>query len=154
MDPFYASIKFKSEEEVLCFVRVADPELDHLVIENPIAIEEVDIPGVVQGIRIKPWMKVSQENSFTIYGEDLLSIKELNPTVSNFYKSTLAKISANERMQKLRGHTKRPPIPHRRKRGRIPMNEDMGLIGSVDVAREYLENVFRLDYNKDQPDKA
>ena len=56
-------------------------------------------------------------------------------------------------MQKLRGHTKRPPIPHKRKRGRIPMNEEMGLIGSVDIAREYLENVFRLDYNKDS-DKA
>ena len=39
MDSFYASIKFKSEEEILCFVREACSEEDLLVIENPICVE-------------------------------------------------------------------------------------------------------------------
>ena len=125
MDSFYASIKFKSEEEILCFVKEACPEDDLLVIENPICVEEIDIPGLMSGVKIKPWMKVSHENSFTIYGEDLLCIKEMSSYVAQFYETTL-----------------------------IKLNEDTGLIGSVDLARDYLETVFRIEFNKEDPDKA
>ena len=67
MDSFYASIKFKSEEEILCFVKEANPEDDILLIENPICVEEIDIPGLMSGVKIKPWMKVSHENLSLIH---------------------------------------------------------------------------------------
>ena len=54
----------------------------------------------------------------------------------------------------MQGHTKKPPFPQKRTRGRIPLNEETGLIGSVDMAREYLENVFRIEFKKEDPDKA
>ena len=154
MDSFYASIKFKSEEEILCFVKEANPEDDLLVIENPICIEEVDIPGIMSGVKIKPWMKVSHENSFTIYGEDLLCIKEMNSFTAQFYETTLIKLGEAEKFAKMQGHTKKPPIPQKRTRGRIPLNEKTGLIGSVDMAREYLETIFRIEFKKEDPDKA
>ena len=154
MDSFYASIKFKSEEEILCFVKEACPEEDLLVIENPISIEEVDLPGIMSGVKIKPWMKVSHENSFTIYGEDLLCIKEMNSFTAQFYETTLIKLGEAEKFAKMQGHTKKPPIPQKRTRGRIPLNEKTGLIGSVDMAREYLETIFRIEFKKEDPDKA
>ena len=154
MDSFYASIKFKSEEEILCFVKEACPEDDLLVIENPICVEEIDIPGLMSGVKIKPWMKVSHENSFTIYGEDLLCIKEMSSYVAQFYETTLLKLKEAEKYAKMQGHTKRPPIPQKRTKGRISLNEETGLIGSVDLARDYLETVFRIEFNKEDPDKA
>ena len=154
MDSFYASIKFKSEEEILCFVKEANPEDDILLIENPICVEEIDIPGLMSGVKIKPWMKVSHENSFTIYGEDLLCIKEMSSFTAQFYETTLIKLGEAEKFAKMQGHTKRPPIPQQRKRGRISLNEETGLIGSVDLARDYLETVFRIEFKKEDPDKA
>ena len=54
----------------------------------------------------------------------------------------------------MQGHTKKPPFPQKRTRGRIPLNEETGLIGSVDMAREYLETIFRIEFKKEDPDKA
>ena len=154
MDSFYASIKFKSEEEILCFVKEANPEDDLLVIENPICVEEIDIPGIMSGVKIKPWMKVSHENSFTIYGEDLLCIKEMSSFTAQFYETTLIKLNEAEKFAKMQGHMKRPPIPQKKTKGRISLNEETGLIGSVDLARDYLETVFRIEFKKEDPDKA
>ena len=154
MDSFYASIKFKSEEEILCFVKEACPEEDLLVIENPICVEEIDIPGIMSGVKIKPWMKVSHENSFTIYGEDLLCIKEMSSFTAQFYETTLIKLNEAEKFAKMQGHMKRPPIPQKKTKGRISLNEETGLIGSVDLARDYLETVFRIEFKKEDPDKA
>ena len=154
MDSFYASIKFKSEEEILCFVKEACPEEDLLVIENPICVEEIDIPGLMSGVKIKPWMKVSHENSFTIYGEDLLCIKEMSSFTAQFYETTLIKLNEAEKFAKMQGHMKRPPIPQKKTKGRISLNEETGLIGSIDLARDYLETVFRIEFKKEDPDKA
>ena len=46
----------------------------------------------MSGVKIKPWMKVSHENSFTIYGEDLLCIKEMSSFTAQFYETTLIKL--------------------------------------------------------------
>ena len=59
-----------------------------------------------------------------------------------------------ERIAKVRGNIAKPPIPQKRKGGRLELNNKTGLIGSVDMAREYLENVLRLEFKKEDPDKA
>lgn len=137
MGPFYASIKFKTGEEILCYIKVANPEEDILVIENPIEVEEVDIPGIVQGLKLKAWMKVSHRSQFIISGEDIVTITEVPTHVINFYKSGLKKLDDI--------NTKRPPTPRRRRRGHIPLDTDMGLLSSIDDARDMLEEVFLKD---------
>jgi len=137
MGPFYASIKFKTGEEILCYVKSANPENDILVIENPIEVEEIDIPGVIQGMKLKAWMKVSHQSQFIISGEDIVTITEVDTTVINFYRSGLKKLD--------QVNTKKPSMSRRRQRGRIPLDNDMGLIGSIDDARELLEQVFLKD---------
>lgn len=137
MGPFYASIKFKTGEEILCYVKDANPETDTLVIENPVEVEEIDIPGVIQGMKLKAWMKVTHESEFTISGEDLITIKEINTHVINFYKSSLKKLD--------QVNNKKHPMSRRRPKGRIPLDSDMGLLSSIDDARELLEQVFLKD---------
>ena len=119
MGPFYASIKFKTGEEILCYVKSANPETDTLVIENPIEVEEIDIPGVIQGMKLKAWMKVSHQSQFIISGEDLVTITEVDTHVINFYKSGLKKLD--------NFNTKKPPTPRRRRKGHIPLDNNMGL---------------------------
>jgi len=137
MGPFYASIKFKTGEEILCYVKNANPEIDTLVIENPVEVEEIDIPGVIQGIKLKAWMKVTHESEFTISGENLITIKELNTQVINFYKSSLNKLD--------NVNNKKHPRSRKRPKGRIPLDSDMGFLSSIDDARELLEEVFLMD---------
>jgi hypothetical protein len=137
MGPFYASIKFKTGEEILCYVKSANPENDILVIENPIEVEEIDIPGVIQGMKLKAWMKVSHHSQFIISGEDIVTIVEVPTHVINFYRSGLRKLDNL--------NTKKPSVAKRRKRGRIPLDNNMGLISSIDDARELLEEVFLKD---------
>lgn len=137
MGPFYASIKFKTGEEILCYVKSANPETDTLVIENPIEVEEIDIPGVIQGMKLKAWMKVSHQSQFIISGEDLVTITEVDTHVINFYKSGLKKLDNL--------NTKKPPTPRRRRKGHIPLDNNMGLLSSIDDARDLLEQVFLKD---------
>lgn len=137
MGPFYASIKFKTGEEILCYVKDANPETDTLVIENPVEVEEIDIPGVIQGMKLKAWMKVAHESEFIISGEDLTTIKEVKTHVINFYKSSLRKLD--------QVNTKKPSTSRRRHKGQVPLDSDMGLLSSIDDARELLEEVFLKD---------
>ena len=53
MQEFYASIKLKSGEEMLTIVTETCPEEDYIKVKNPIGVEELDIPGIIQGLKIK-----------------------------------------------------------------------------------------------------
>lgn len=143
MGPFYASIKLKNGEELLCYVKLAVPEDDYLVIENPIKVEEVDIPGIVQGYKISAWMKVSHQNVFTLSGEDITTIKEVDTQVINFFKMSLKKLDNLDTPPK-RG-IKKPSVRRRKEGNRVSLSEDTGLLGSIDNARELLEEMYLMD---------
>jgi hypothetical protein len=140
MGPFYASIKFKTGEEILCYVKSANPEEDILLIENPVEVEEVDIPGIIQGMKLKLWMKVSHESEFYIDGDTITTIKEVNTHVINFYKSCIKRLDEVDVPKK---RIKKPQL--KREKGRIPLDSNMGLLSSIDDARDLLEQVFLKD---------
>ena len=43
MEAFFANIKLKTNEELLCIVKEADPTEDYILISHPIEIEEIEI---------------------------------------------------------------------------------------------------------------
>ena len=57
MQEFYASIKLKNGDEMLTIVTETCPEEDYIKIKDPLGVEEIDIPGVIHGMKIKSWMK-------------------------------------------------------------------------------------------------
>ena len=142
MEAFFANIKLKTGEEILCIVKEADPEKDYLLVSHPIEVEEIEIPGAFHGLKIKNWMKLSHQTEFYIEGEELVTVKEIKGFPVEFYKDSLIKL-ANQEEEKLRSKTKTKL--KRRKKGRVPLSEDMGLISSIDDARELLESIFLLD---------
>ena len=74
-DDFYATIKFKSGEEV--YAKVAASEEDTrtmLLVSNPITIVEVKTRAGVAGYKVEPWLKTTREDLFIINLDDVLTI--------------------------------------------------------------------------------
>lgn len=141
MEAFYANIKLKTGEELLCIIKEADPEEDYLLISHPIEVEEIEIPGAFHGLKIKSWMKLSHQTEFYISGEELITMKEIKGFPVEFYKDSLSKLGNSDEERK----RPKPNKPKRKRRGRVPLDEDMGLLSSIDDARELLEGIFLLD---------
>jgi hypothetical protein len=137
MEAFFANIKLKTNEELLCIVKEADPTENYILISHPIEIEEIEIPGAFQGLKIKAWMKLSHQTEFYISGDELVTVKEIKGLPVEFYKNSLTKLALDK-------EEKRTPRK-RRERGRVFLDEDMGLLSSIDDARELLEDIFLLD---------
>lgn len=135
MKEFYAAIKLKTQEELLCTVIETNPEGDYIVIKNPISLEEMDIPGVIQGIKLSIWMKLSNENKFVIDGESLLTFKEVTGPVIKFYLTNLSKLHLIESSPSRRSKKKRS-------NKQIDLSRETGYVSSIEEAREFLEEIY------------
>lgn len=142
MEAFFANVKLKTGEELLCIVKEADPEEDYLLVSHPIEVEEIEIPGAFHGLKIKSWMKLSHQTEFYLDGEELVTVKEIKGFPVEFYKDSLVKLSQQEEDRK---RSKVKSKLKRKRKGRVPLDEDMGLLSSIDDARELLEGIFLLD---------
>ena len=66
-DDFYATIKFKSGEEIYAKVAASDEgDRTLLLLHNPIVIEEVKARGSIAAYKFEPWLKSSNEDLFII----------------------------------------------------------------------------------------
>jgi len=147
MQEFYASIKLKCGEELICIVTETCPEDDYISIKDPIGIEEIEIPGMFQGMKIKSWMKIAHQNEFVINGSDIITFKEVEGEVIKFYHHSLAKLEHNEIRKELK--RRQPPTP-KKKEGQVPLDRDMGFITDLDDAINLLENMWNSEsYSKD-----
>ena len=64
-DDFYATLKFKSGEEV--FAKVAASEEENrtmLVVHNPVTISFIKNRNGMQGFKVEPWLKTTSEDIF------------------------------------------------------------------------------------------
>ena len=76
-DDFYATIKFKSGEEIFALVGYSEEEdRTFLLLESPIVIEKVKNRGGIQGFRVEPWLKTTKDDLFVVNMEDVLTLSE------------------------------------------------------------------------------
>ena len=76
-DDFYATIKFKSGEEIFALVGYSEEEdRTFLLLETPITIEKIRNRGGIQGFRVEPWLKTSKDDLFVVNMEDVLTLSE------------------------------------------------------------------------------
>jgi len=142
MESFFASIKITSGEELLCVVTETNLENDYIKIRFPIEIEEIEIPGIVHGLKIKYWLKTSKTDDFLISGENIIALTEIHGEAIEFYKDSLYKLETGDTEVK-RKHRSYPE-------GRVSINKDMGLLSSIEDARTLLELLFLEDsYDKE-----
>ena len=118
-DDFYATIKFKSGEEV--YAKVAASEEDTrtmLLVSNPITIVEVKTRAGVAGYKVEPWLKTTREDLFIINLDDVLTISE---------SSDLEMISIYQRYVQ---------DSAKAKSGRPKITREMGYISTVRDAKD------------------
>ena len=130
-DDFYATIKFKSGEEIFAKV-AASEEINRtvLLISNPIIVSEVQGKKGMLGYRIEPWLKTTKEDMFMVDLSDILTMSE---------SSDVEMISMYQRW--LRDTSKI-------KNDEPKLSRKMGYISNVNDAKDILEKLYKLKESK------
>ena len=125
-DDFYATIKFKSGEEIFALVGYSEEEdRTFLLLESPIVIEKVKNRGGIQGFRVEPWLKTTKDDLFVVNMEDVLTLSE---------SKDLETIAMHEAFAK-----QADKMYHPQKK----LNRKMGYISTINEAKQSLEKLFK-----------
>ena len=130
-DDFYATIKFKSGEEIFAKV-AASEEIDRtiLLVSNPIIVNEVQSKKGIMGYRIEPWLKTTKEDMFMIDLKEVLTMSESSDVeMITMYQRWLRDTS------KIKGDEPK-------------LSREMGYIASVNDAKDILEKLYKLKESK------
>ena len=130
-DDFYATLKFKSGEEVFAKVAASEEEgRTMLLVHNPITVCEVKSKSGLVGYKVEPWLKTTREDMFIINMNNVLTLSESSDMeMIMMYQHYLRDAHRSNKEQKL--------------------NRRMGYISNVRDAKENLEKMFKLDNPKD-----
>jgi hypothetical protein len=125
-DDFYATIKFKSGEEIYAKVAASEEESrTMLLISNPITIVEVKTRTGLAGYKVEPWLKTTKEDLFIINLDDVLTMSE---------SSDLEMISIYQQFVR---------DTDKAKTGQPKMTREMGFISTVNDAKDILEKLYK-----------
>jgi len=125
-DEFYASLKLTSGEEILALVMVDNHGLpENLVVSNPVVCQEIRSSGtnIPMGYKFEPWMKLTDDDTFIISLEKIITISQIN---------------SNELID-----TYNDLVKHGFKATNPDLTKDMGYISSVSKARDILEKLYK-----------
>ena len=123
-DDFYATIKFKSGEEIFALVGYSEEEdRTFLLLESPIVIERIKNRGGVQGFRVEPWLKTSKEDLFVINIDDVLTLTESHDLETIAMHETFS-----QQYDKFNTEKK--------------LNRKMGYISTIKEAKKTLEELY------------
>ena len=124
-DDFYATIKFKSGEEIFAKVSCSEEEdRTFLLLSDPVTIEKVKNRGGVQGYRVEPWLRTSKDDLFVVNLDDVLTLNE---------STDLETISMHEAFSQQQNHLYNP---------RKKLDRKMGYISTIKEAKSSLEKLF------------
>ena len=125
-DEIYASLKLTSGEEILALVMVDNHGLpENLVVSNPVVCQEIRSSGtnIPMGYKFEPWMKLTDDDTFVISLEKIITVSEINSTeLIDTYKDL---------------------VKHGFKATNPDLTKDMGYVNSVSKARDILEKLYR-----------
>ena len=126
-DDFFATIKFKSGEEIFCKVASSEEE-DRIVllVSNPVIIAEIKGRTGIVGYKVEPWLKTTKDDMFLINLTDVLTMSE---------SSDLEMITMHQQY-----------VKHNNKNGdgssKYKLNRKMGYLSTIDDAKNTLEKIY------------
>ena len=138
-------LKMMNGDDVLC--KVLEEYKDALVIEYPMSVvmnQIMESPDhIVEHTGLQRWMNFTHDKSFLILKEKILSLGDLAPEVTLFYKHICKRISFEESRE-----------PTTEEEAQIKMQSNMEEMAKVVAAHEGLEesdlpdNMFPSDKSK------
>ena len=125
-DDFYATIKFKSGEEIFAKVAYSEEEdRTFLLLNTPITIEKIRNRGGIYGYRVEPWLRTSKEELFIVNMEDVLTMSESHDSETIAMHETFSKQHEQYYQQEKK------------------LNRKMGYISTINEAKQSLEKLFK-----------
>ena len=127
-DDFFATIKFKSGEEIFCKVASSDEE-DRLMllISNPVIIAEIKSRTGIVGYKVEPWLKTTKDDMFIININDVLTMSE---------STDFEMINMHQQYIKHNDITGDGSSKYK-------LNRKLGYISNIQDAKESLEKLYR-----------
>ena len=132
-DDFFATIKFKSGEEIFCKVASSEEE-DRIVllVSNPVIIAEIKGRTGIVGYKVEPWLKTTKDDMFLINLTDVLTMSE---------SSDLEMITMHQQY-----------VKHNDKNGdgssKYKLNRKMGYLSNINDAKDILEKIYKANNSK------
>ena len=125
-DDFYATIKFKSCEDIYAKVAASEEEdRTMLIIHSPITVSEIRGKAGLAGYKVEPWLKTTREDMFIINLDDVLTLSESTDIqMMMMYKNFLRDSERDNKHQS-------------------KMSRRMGYISNVNDAKEILEKIYK-----------
>jgi hypothetical protein len=128
-DDFYATLKFKSGEEI--FAKVAASEEDTrtmLLVSNPVIVNEIKTKHGVVGYKVEPWLKTTTDDMFFIDLSDILTMSEsFDIEMIMMYQNYVRQATKEGNYTKI--------------------DRKMGYLGNVNDTKEILEKIFKNSKN-------
>lgn len=121
-EDFYATIKLVSGEEIFASVGISDEEDKRfLILDNPVIFTPIHSKrSQVMGYKVSPWINVSDDEMFIIDFEKVVTITEVkNELIISMYRK------------------------FNRSSSQIELTKQMGLVSTVDAARDSLEKLYK-----------
>ena len=128
-DDFYATLKFKSGEEI--FAKVAASEEDTrtmLLVSNPVIVNEIKTKHGVVGYKVEPWLKTTTDDMFIVDLSDILTMSEsFDIEMIMMYQNYVRQATKEGNYTKI--------------------DRKMGYLGNVNDTKEVLEKIFKNSKN-------
>jgi len=131
-DEFYCVVKLVTGEEIFSIASLDTDSKGNgvVVLCNPVIMKIIK-RGIHSGVKVEPWMKIPDEDIYTISMDKVITITEItNKEIIKFYKKFL-----DETIEDDEEETSQQVTPDKK----------MGYLGTVAEARIKLEEIYKLD---------
>jgi len=128
-DDFYATLKFKSGEEIFAKVAASEEETrTMLLVSNPVIVNEIKSKHGVVGYKVEPWLKTTTDDMFFIDLSDILTMSEsFDIEMIMMYQNYVRQATKEGNYTKI--------------------DRKMGYLGNVNDTKEILEKIFKNSKN-------
>ena len=132
-DEFHAVLKLVTGEEIFALVSVDENDGDPIImLSNPVIMKMLH-NGTGQYVKVRPWLELPTEDLFLLKYDKIVTMSEISDSrMIQFYEKYLNDEDIDIELD-----------------GRVSLNNKMGLVSTVEDARQSLEKIFKI--NKDKP---
>ncbi len=125
-EDFYATVKFKSGEEVFAKVAASEEEgRTMLIVSSPIIVKELKGRSGVVGYKVEPWLKTTTDDMFIVNLSDVLTLSESSDIEMIMMYQDYLRTSDKENQNQ------------------ASLSRSMGYLGTVNDTKELLEKIFK-----------
>ena len=125
-EDFYATVKFKSGEEVFAKVAASEEEgRTMLIVSSPIIVKELKGRSGVVGYKVEPWLKTTSDDMFIVNLSDVLTLSESSDIEMIMMYQDYLRTSDKENQNQ------------------ASLSRSMGYLGTVNDTKELLEKIFK-----------